>query len=317
MGSRRWVSMEHPLAEVSAMNMPIDDFLTALYTTVDDWMQEHAPFLLAGKVGAKPIFSDSEVVTLSIAEHWLGYNDEREFLRFMRHNYLALFPRLLSQSQFNRRTRNLCWVINAMRRDIVESMGWLMDECRLIDGTPIHARHWRRFGKGHLMLPEASLGHCAAKKETYYGYRLILLTTTEGIPTDWGLFPASRDEREGAMDLLMDYQNLITLGDKGFLDQERQQVLAEECGVLLLTPKRVNQKEQNPKAWDAILNRLRRMIETTFSQAKETFGLEKPRARTLWGMLSRLIAKIAGLTIAAWSNQNNARPPLQLAEFTF
>ena len=300
------------------MNMPIDDFLTALYTTVDDWMQERASVLLSGKVGAKPVFSDSEVVTLSIAGHWLGFgSDEREFLRFVRLNYLSLFPRLLTQSQFNRRARNLCWIINAMRRDIVERMGWLTEECRLIDGTPIHARHWRRFGRGHLMLPEAAWGHCAAKKETYYGYRLITLTTTEGIPTDWGLFPANLDERDGAVDLLMDYQNLITLGDKGFLDEEKQHTLEEDGGVLLLTPKRVNQKKQNPKQWDIVLNRLRRMIETTFSQAKETFGLEKPRARTLWGMLSRLIAKITGLTIAAWSNQNNGRPPLQLAEFTF
>lgn len=304
------------------MNMPVETFLIALYTTIDDWMQKNAPFLLAGKVGAKPLFADSEVLTLSVAQHWLGFSadNEREFLRFIRNNHLCLFPRLVCQSQFNRRTRNLCWILNRMRRDIVEQMGLLGADYRLIDGTPIHVRHWRRYGnqgKGHLLLPEAALGHCAAKKETFYGYRLVLLTTIDGIPTDWGLVSANTDERDGALDILWDYQNITALGDKGFLDAERQLQLLEERGILLLTPKRCNQKDANPEGWDRFLNRLRRVIETTFSQAKGRFGLEKPCARSVWGVLSRLIAKMTGLTIAACQNKKNGKPPLELAEFAF
>ena len=78
----------------------------------------------------------------------------------------------------------------------------------------------------------------------------------------------------------------------------RQRVLLEECGVRLLRPKRTNQKEQNGPEWDALMNRLRRMIETSFAQAKHTLGLERPGARGLWGVLSRLIAKLTGMTIA-------------------
>ena len=78
------------------MNMPTETFLTTLYTIVDDWYQAHAPRLLAGKVGTKPLFSDSEVMTLSLAQHWMGFEEEREFLRCVRNNYSPLFPRLLS-----------------------------------------------------------------------------------------------------------------------------------------------------------------------------------------------------------------------------
>jgi len=59
-------------------------------------------------------------------------------------------------------------------------------------------RHWRRLGKGHLLWPEASLGYCAAKKETYYGFRLLAVTTLDGIIVDWNLFAANADERIGA-----------------------------------------------------------------------------------------------------------------------
>jgi hypothetical protein len=299
------------------MNMPVDAFLTALYTKVDDWYQAQGQALLAHKPGAKPVFSDSEVITLSLAQHWCGFAKEREWLRFIDNNYRALFPGLLSQSEFNRRARNLCWLINALRRWVLEQMGAYEAEYRLIDSTPIQVRHWRRYGPTHLMLPEAALGYCAAKKETFYGYRLVVLTTLEGVITDWGLIPANADEREGALDLLESYRDRIIFGDKGFLDRLRQALLAELTGNQLLTPKRANQKEQHPPAWEALMNRCRRLIETTFSQGKDGFGLEKPRARTLWGLLSRLIAKLTAMTIAAWANVGQGRSPLTLADFTF
>ncbi len=298
-------------------DMSVETFLTVLYCVVDELYQTHAPSFLAGKVGCKPEFSDSEVLTLMIAQHWCGFEKEATFLRFVKNNYLALFPRLLDQSQFNRRTRNLCWLLNRLRHEIVKQMGALQETVRLIDGTPVHVRHWRRFGKTHLCLPEAALGHCAAKKETFYGYRLVVMTTVEGVITDWELIPGNADEREAAWDMLYEYAHLLCLGDKGFLEGVRQQVLEEDRDVVLLTPKRKNQKEQNPAGWDAVLNRVRRLIETTFSQSKDGFGMEKPFARTLWGVISRVIAKLTGMTIAAWFNKQKGRSPLVLAGFTF
>ena len=132
-----------------------------------------------------------------------------------------------------------------MRQHLVEQMGLHQASCQLIDGTPVHLRHWRRFGKGHLLLPEAALGYCAAKKETYYGFRLLALTTLDGIIVAWDLFAANTDEREGAQELLDNCHNFSVLGDKGFLDQRRQTLLKQDQGLLLLTPKRKNQIEQN------------------------------------------------------------------------
>ena len=299
------------------MNMPTETFLTTLYTMVDDWYQHYAPHSVAQRVGKKPTFSDSEVMTLSIAQHWLGIADEREFLRFLRNNYLPLFPRLVSQGQFNRRARNLCWLIHAMRQHLVAQMGIATTPCQLIDGTPVHLRHWRRFGKGHLLLPEAALGFCASKKETYYGFRLLALTTPDGLIVTWDLFAANLDERECGQNLLHNSFGLSVLGDKGFLDQRRQAILEEDQGVLLRTPKRKNQREQNVPAWDALMNRTRRVIETTFAQVKDTFGLQRPGARTIWGTLSRLIAKMTGLTLAAKCNREQGQSPLRLSEFAF
>ena len=299
------------------MDLPVDAFLTALYTIVDDWYQEHAPGLRAGKVGAHPEFSDSEVLTLSLAQHWLGFHSERRFLRFIRRNYRALFPRLLDQSQFHRRARSLCWVLNAFRQGLATQAGVLTAGAYLIDGTPVNVRHWRRYGPRSLLFPGAALGHCAAKKETFYGDQLLLLLTQDGRRRDFVLLPANADERVGLEELLEHYRNLEGYGDKGFLDQERQERLRQRDGHRLFTPKRRNQKQQNPKEWDRACSRIRQRVATAIDPAKDFFGLEEPGALTFFGLCSRLIAKLTGMTVAAWANCQQGRSPLALADFRF
>ena len=299
------------------MNMPLDTFLTTLYTHVDDWYQAEGRALLAHKPGKPPVFSDSEVLTLALAQSWCGFARERAWHRFVAQNLRALFPRLVCQSEFNRRVRNLWRLLEAFRQWLVRQLGAQHLRYRLIDGTPVHVRHWRRYGPGHLLLEGAALGRCAAKQESFYGYRLVLLVTRDGLITDWLLIPGNADERDAAMVLVGRYRGLCVLGDKGFLDQDRQTQLAQHYQAALLTPKRANQKEQNPPGWDAVLHRVRRWIESTFACAKEQFGLERPGARTCWGMVTRLIAKLAAMTVAAWANVQQGYAPLRLAQFSF
>ena len=58
------------------MNMATETFLTTflttLYTIVDDWYQQYVPDSISGRAGSKPESSGSEVVTLFLAQHWLG-----------------------------------------------------------------------------------------------------------------------------------------------------------------------------------------------------------------------------------------------------
>lgn len=297
------------------MNTSVEAFLTQVYVLVDDWCQEPGAALLGGRVGAKPVVSDSEVLTLILAQHALGFPTERRWLRYVHHNLRALFPQQLSQSEFNRRARNLWGALEELRKWVLVQMEVRPETYRLLDSTPVHVRHWRRHGPGHLRLEGAALGYCAAKRETFYGYRLLVLTTLDGVITDWTLIPANADEREGADDMLEEYVNLRVLGDKGFIDGFWQAELQQRQGIVVHTPKRVNQKEQNPPEWDALLNRARRLVETSFAQAKAFLGLERPGARTLWGLGSRLRAKLAALTLLAWVNRQAGRSPLTIAGF--
>ena len=51
-------------------SIPITDLLTITFVLVDDWYHDFGHQLLSGKVGKKPIFKDSEVITLMLAHEY-------------------------------------------------------------------------------------------------------------------------------------------------------------------------------------------------------------------------------------------------------
>jgi hypothetical protein len=77
------------------MTVNVETLFTIIFVLVDDWYQEYGIHLLEGKRGAKPHFSDSEVITLLPAMDYFPFPGETQFLGFIRANYLTLFPKLL------------------------------------------------------------------------------------------------------------------------------------------------------------------------------------------------------------------------------
>jgi hypothetical protein len=54
-------------------SIPITEVLTIIFVIVDDWYQLKGMKLLKGKAGKKPVFSDSEVITLMLAQDFIPY----------------------------------------------------------------------------------------------------------------------------------------------------------------------------------------------------------------------------------------------------
>ncbi len=91
-------------------SITFSDLMTIIFVLVDDWYQAYGQEYLQGKAGRKPVFSDSEVMTLMLTQEFMPFPSETQFIEFIRANYLDLFPQLLDQSQFNRRAR---WLASA------------------------------------------------------------------------------------------------------------------------------------------------------------------------------------------------------------
>jgi hypothetical protein len=279
-------------------SISLSDLFTIIFVLVDDWYQTQGIKMLKGKPGTKPEFSDSEVITLLLAMDFIPYPSESQFLAFIRANHLALFPKLVDQSQFNRRARALRMLVEELRRYWLIQLGALHRFRFLIDTKPIPVVGFKRSKKRSQFAGNANYGYCASKNMHYFGYKLVTVTTCQGIPVIYDLVPANLDERLAA-EAVIDYLHGCQLfGDKGFLGREWQASIYQQTANQFWTPKRSNQYEQNPAGLDRWINGLRERIEGVFHEIQNTGrNIERLLAKTVVGLCTRVIAKMTSYVL--------------------
>ena len=275
-----------------------ESMFTIVYIEVDDWYQAGGHKFLKGKCGVKPVFSDSEVMTLMLVADYIPFPSETQFLNFVRANYLDLFPDLLHQSEFNRRSRKLRLLMEEFRKYLVFQILFVQPDWILIDTKPIPVVGYKRSKRHSEFAGSATYGYCASKNMHYFGYKLVVATTLSGFPLIYELVPANTDEREAAEVVLQRLNSCHVIGDKGFIGQDWQIRLHEQMGHYILTPKRKNQLAQNPLGFDRCLNRIRERIEGFFNQIQNVGrNIEHLFAKTIQGLSTRIISKMASFTL--------------------
>src|SRR5438093_3968983 len=115
------------------MAIDLATFLTAVYTVVDDLYRTHLAAHKPVRRGQRPELSDSEVLTLLVCAHWLR-RSERDLLRYAAANWRPYFPRLLHQSAFNRRARDLGGALVALVPLMAEELGATLAPYQVLDG---------------------------------------------------------------------------------------------------------------------------------------------------------------------------------------
>jgi len=269
------------------------DITTIVYVVVDEWYQAYGIKLLEGKVGKKPSFSDSEVLTLLLLMDFLPFPGETQFLGFIRANYLSLFPKLVDQSQFNRRGRSLRMMLEALRRYWAEELALTIHQTYLMDTKPVPVVGYKRNKGRSDFANSATYGYCASRNLHYFGYKLVSLTTLDGVPVVCELVPAHTDERLAAEAVLAHVHNSDILCDKGFIGSEWQHEQYDCRGNRIWTPKRMNQHQQNSPAFDQWLNAKRERFEGLFNEVQNSGrNLERLLRKTVLGLTTHVIAKM-------------------------
>src|SRR5215218_6633415 len=232
------------------MIQTFEDLCTYTYVIVDELVQasvlphDHRP-------GPRSSFSDSELITLTLVAELVGLDDETVFLDYVARNHLTLFPLLPDYSRYNRRRRALGEATNTIRRQLLGVLLALLpaDERPLcvLDSLPLPVVGFHHARGEHRWYGWARYGYNATKKQVFYGFKLHLLTTADGIITDFALASAQLTDGTFTDQLLRDKTELLALGDKAYIDALLQSELSELHGVTVLTPQRENQHQQLPE----------------------------------------------------------------------
>lgn len=281
----------------------------------------HFPNAENRRPGRNPVSPDSDIIAIGWLLEYIGADSEHSGYKRLKVALKTVFPALPERSRFNRRRRNLSGASEVLRRALVAFLP--ETQVFIVDSFPIPICDFKRAksSKSDLKWETdasgtlATYGRCEKKSlGTFLGFRGHLITTGTGVPVDFAIAAADIDDRE-VLRLLSERRAYpILLGDKGYISQSLQDELLETENTCLLPTLRSNQKQQYPETFRKLQVRVRRRIETTIGQLTEQFGVSRVRARTQWGLQTRMSHKFGAALLGAFLNQCLGRPLMKLRD---
>ena len=168
-----------------------------------------------------------------LAQEFIPYPSETQYVRFIRANYLALFPRLVDQNQFNRRARALRLMIEQFRRYWILQKGWHLGSQYLLDTKHVPVMDYKRNKSHSDFAGSANYERCASRNFKYFGYKLVTVSTLNGIPIVYDLIPSNTDERKTAEAVINYFSFCDFFADKGFLGFKWQTQIFDQTNNLI------------------------------------------------------------------------------------
>ena len=291
--------------------------LTTLFTIVDDVMKGSAVIQDAlQRPGPAPKLTDSELVTIAIYQELIGEPREDHFFRLHQASLLPFFPGLNERSRYNRRKRDLWSVILAVRISLQIVLDALQfEETAVVDSAPVPCVGYKRSKASSDFAGRADYGVCSSKAMKYFGCKVHSVVSLTGVIMGFLVTPASPYDNQVLVELLDSCSHHLTclLGDGAFNDAALQSYLEHYRGLQLLAPSKVNQPPKRSPQAQRQLNRLRLICETVNAQLQEQLHLSKHYAKSTWGLMTRIAAKVTAHSVGMVVNTFLARPALQLA----
>ena len=276
----------------------LNTLLTALYVLVDD----HVVTPRTGR-GRQPRLSDSELITLAVAQVLLGYHCERRWVRHIRSSadWRAMFPYLPKQPGYHKRLKQARALLCKAIATVAACCPSWFDDLWMTDATPVPCGMSRQTVKRSDLAGHAGYGYCASHSRYYWGFKLYLVCAGDGMPVMWCLANPKLGEREVVAALLQHHHHLIRAGqvllaDKGFAGKDFK-ALTAAMGLRLLRPDRKDETYTNGN-----LGAVRQWIESVNQTLKGQLDLEAHGGRTMVGVFTRVAQRLLALAAGIWHN---------------
>lgn len=258
------------------------DHTLAIYCFIDDFLkaQRH-------QEDCRAEVSDAEVLTIAVvAMLYFGGNFERS--RLVLHE-LGLIKRLLSRSRFSRRLSRLTDLIHCLIHQLGQVLKDLHWETRyVLDSFPVPVCDNIRIGRCRLVRDERYRGKIASKRRYFYGVKVQLLATSDGIPVEFAILPGACADLQGLAELALALPAHSQLfADTAYNCYEWEDYLAEVEQVKLQVPRKANSKRAREPWLEAHKSRMRKYIETTIGEVEKMFP-KKIHATNLNGFLLKI-----------------------------
>ncbi|WP_072623186.1 IS982 family transposase [Spirulina major] len=240
--------------------------IVALYCVIDDILTA-----IGHQEDSRRRISDTEVIlTALVAARFFAGNHQQSRDYLDEH---GLIPAMLSASRLNRRLH----LVSELMYELQMQLGQIWMELNTqsqyrLDSFPVPVCDNIRIRRSRLFGDEEYRGYVASKKCYFYGLRIHLVSTIDGVPVEWVFLPGSANDVRGLRTLPLNLPSGSELYvDKGYTDYVAEDNLARADGIKLMPLRKKNSQRADSPCLAYIKQTLRHPIETTFSQLVARF----------------------------------------------
>jgi hypothetical protein len=273
--------------------------LVQSYKTILEILTENCSHITSFKQIKQPKLSNLELTALNLTAEYMSINTECQLFRSIAGTELE--PKI-ERSNYNKRRRKLFHFLEAVRKTLSDKFIELTD-VYIVDSTPIEICKLARAKRSGICATDEifpAFGYCAAQKSRYFGYKLHAVCDKNGVFHSFDLTPANVHDVNYLTDVKHNFKNCTIIGDRGYISADYQVDLFTTSNINLSIPMRKNQ--QDFKQFSYCKAKIRKRIETAFSQLSGQFALHINCAKTFNGLATRLLSKITTFTMIQYIN---------------
>ncbi len=285
------------------MTADLEALVIAAYVFADEYSVPARP-------GPRPRVSDAELVALAVCQAALGISSDRQFLGLVARILPGWFPRLLGQSQYNRRLRALVELLTLVQQRIAAALD--AGGPQLCDGTLIGVANYPGCAHRSGFADSARYGYAKSQHRFVFGVRLVLLSDRRGLPLGYTSVPANEKSTSHSPTCSLAPRPDCVIADKGFWGAGYRERLAS-TGTTLLTPAKTRTADND--ASERALASIRLTIESVFANLKGQMRLEQHLAKTPAGLALRIAQRLLALTLGMLLNTLSGRPARHLVAY--
>ena len=268
----------------------LSDKVLIIYCFVDDFLKG-----IQMKTDKQRKFTDSQVITAALvaAKKFKGnYSAALDFLA----SYEGFYR--IDRGVFSLRLKRLMPTINLIFSHLSHSIKLMnLSKNYIIDTFPVSVCRNIRIPTCRLLSGESYRGFNNSKKEFFYGFKVQIITTDEGIPVQFDVFCGQTGDITAfqcSQINLPPESNLY--GDKAYNNYDEEDMLNQEDQIYLKPHRKKNSKRKD-QPWDVFLkNHVRKQVENSFAMITDMF----PRhihATNTEGFLAKITLIVLAFTI--------------------
>lgn len=235
--------------------------------------------------------SDSEVLTTALVSAMYFSGNHHHAIQFMKATNMV--PKMLDTSRFSRRIHQVWQLLYEVFLTLSHYLKEFCCEMRyILDSFPVPVCDNMRIDRCKLLKGKKWRGYTASLRKYFYGVKVQLLVTQDGIPIQFHFVPGKTGDVKGLERIVRELSpESKVYADSAYTDYSIEDLLKNEKSLLLKIQRKGNSKRPDTIEQTQEKLKMRKRVETTISDIKKLF----PRtihAVTFNGFLLKLICFI-------------------------